>query len=193
MLPNLLIALGLVLAAAGVWLKFREQPEPAAVEVAQTTSATPEEKGRAFEEWVVHRLPQGLFALKDWRGDKVSAQGRYAESNGKPDFEVDLKLGPKRYPFAVEGKWRQGFRDGTLSFSDPEQLTRYRDYARETGRPVFLAIGLGGTPDAPAELFIVPLTDARTGTMNVSALKDYKQSMSRTAFYFDVVHSTLKY
>lgn len=53
MLPNLLIALGIVLVLAGAYLKLRSPAAtlPVAKESPATTGLTEEEKGLAFEQW----------------------------------------------------------------------------------------------------------------------------------------------
>jgi hypothetical protein len=196
MLPNLLIALGIVLVLAGTYLKLRSPAasEPLAKEAPATAGLTEEEKGVAFEEWVADRFPKLSFELKHWRSDKRSAAGRYAESNKDPDLEVDLVLGSRRYPFAVECKWRARIVDGVVRLAEPYQVENYKAYYKRTSRPVFVVVGLGGAPSAPAELFIVPLERMAAGTIaGGDLLVRYKQSMSRKGFFYDPVHAILKY
>ncbi len=183
MLPNLLIALGLLLAAAGVWLKFRAQPAPAPVEVAQPTTASPEEKGRAFENWVVSHLSKQHHVLKDWRSDKVAPNGTYAESNKYPDVQVVLRLHDKEYPFAMECKWRNSFMGASVEL-DKDQVGRYQSYEMENQVPVFLVLGIGGQPDKPAELYVIPARQL-TSKLTMDSLGQYRQGMTRNIFYFD--------
>jgi len=198
MLPNLLIALGVALVLAGAFLKLRNTAatEPVAQEApAPTTGLTDEEKGLAFEQWVADRFPKESFELKHWRSDKMSANGRYAESNKDPDMEVDLVLGRKRYPFAVECKWRARMNDGVVKFAEPYQIRNYLDFMKRTESPVFVVLGVGGEPSAPSFLFIVPVQLAGNGTLSsMELLTHHKQKMSRKAgFFYDIVHHTLKY
>ncbi len=165
MVPNLLMALGLVLILAGAFLKLRSPTaaEVAAMEApAPTSGLSDEEKGYAFERWVADRFPKQSFDLKHWRSDKMTPNGRYAESNKDPDMEVDLVLGTKRYPFAVECKWRARMNDGTMKFAEPYQIENYKAYMKRTGRPVFVVGEVSATEDRPKiflqELF--PLEDA---------------------------------
>lgn len=200
MLANLLLVVGLVALLAGAYLKFAGDPKPvppmaaAAAAPATATPLTDEEKGLAFEQWVADRFPKRSFELRHWRSDKISGTGRYAESNRDPDLEVDLVLGSNRYPFAVECKWRARFNDGIMRLAEPYQVERYKAYAERTKRRVFIALGVGGTPSAPADLFIIPLPLVGNGTLSTTDLiTTHRQSMSRTGFFFDVVSGTLKY
>lgn len=183
MLPNLLIAFGLLLAAAGVWLKFRSAPEPAPVEVAAAPKQSPEEKGRAFENWVVSHLSKQHHVLKDWRSDKVAPNGTYAESNKYPDVQVALSLHGKEYPFAMECKWRNSFMGASVEL-DKDQVGRYQSYEMENQLPVFLVLGVGGQPDKPAELYIIPARQL-SAKLTMDQIGQYRQAMTRTTFYFD--------
>jgi len=58
--------------------------------------ATNYEKGRQFEEFTVSRFNPGYFAITEWRGDKVAADGRFAESNRYPDLEMELRVQNQR-------------------------------------------------------------------------------------------------
>ncbi|MBL0128031.1 MAG: hypothetical protein IPP83_11380 [Flavobacteriales bacterium] len=170
--------------------------EPLAKEApAPSTGLSEEEKGPAFEEWVADRFPKVSFERKHWRSDKITAAGRYAESNKDPDMEVDLVLGRTHYPFAVECKWRARMPDGEVQFAEPYQIENYRAYMQRTKRPVFIVLGVGGSPSAPSFLYCIPVQNAGNGTKSsMELLTHYRQSMSRKAgFYFDVMHGTLKY
>lgn len=191
MLPNLLIAFGLLLAAAGVWLKFRSAPEPAPVEVAAAPKQSPEEKGRAFENWVVSHLSKQHHVLKDWRSDKVAPNGTYAESNKYPDVQVALSLHGKEYPFAMECKWRNSFMGANVDISEA-QLGRYRNFEREQKMPVFLVLGIGGQPNAPNELYCIPLRNLPPGLLDMRSLAPFRQKMTSNVFYYDAFAKELR-
>ena len=204
MLPNLLIALGLVLVLLGAYLKMRGPAEPPpAVGIANTTAppaevSTPElsaeEKGVAFEQWVADRFPKERFRIKHWRSDKMSPTGQYAESNKDPDLELDLLLGRNSHPFAVECKWRADLDAGTMQIAKSYQVVNYRKFAERSKRPVFIVVGVGGEPSKPESLFVVPLQRAGNGTIgSLELLTNFKQTMSRQSFFFDHEAGTLRY
>ena len=106
MLPNFLMALGVILLLAGAYLKIKatadptEEPEAPAAEA--PTPPTDEGKGLAFEQWVAERFPRDLFQLIHWHSDKRADNGRYAEGDRDPDMEVDLTIAKRTFAFAVE-------------------------------------------------------------------------------------------
>lgn len=59
--------------------------------------------------------------------------------------------------------------------------------------PVYLVLGVGGTPNAPAELYIVPLKAWGDGRIGMQDLVAYKQSMTRKVFFYDPKVGALSY
>ena len=150
-----------------------------------------ERKGREFEEYVVRHFNEDYFTIKEWRGDK-SVDGRHAEENQKPDIVMTLHLKTGNSDVAVECKWRSSFMaDGKLSVTYPEQLDRYRGYARKTGLPVFMVIGVGGKPSAPKEVYAVPLDKIKGATVTKDMLEPYFHN-AEYKFYYDVKTKVLR-
>lgn len=173
--------------------------EPSSMATAQsdTTSVNNEgkedcyEKGVEFEEYVVSRFSKKYFSLQEWRSDKYS-KGVYAASNTYPDMEYTFTLRGESYKFAVECKWRSKYNKGNkLKWSYKEQLERYRQFAEEKNMPVFIILGIGGTPASPAEIFVVPLASINQVELSKSWLKNYRHDISKTMF-FDVPTQTLR-
>ena len=116
---------------------------------------TSEEKGRAFEEYIITRFDRNEYKLLEWRGDKYCKGWGGAEANCKPDLTFENKRSGDR--FAVECKFRSRPNGRKLEWATDEQLQRYRDYQGKEKIPVFIAIGLGGNPRDPEALFIMRL------------------------------------
>ncbi len=176
-----------------------QAPIPVAKPDSSPPQATPEiaeplaplssvEKGRMFEEWAVKRFRRDVFIIKEWRGDKF-VEGIYAESSTYPDLEIEFHLRDARERFAVECKWRGQWEFGAKPFliwANDQQIINYQEFARTRAIPVFIVIGVGGQPDRPAEVFIVPLDKLRSG----NATEEYLGRFRRKAavgqnFFFD--------
>lgn len=114
-----------------------------------------EMKGQAFEEFIISRVNKN-YKLKDWRGDKY-INGIYAESTLYPDLEFEVQNGNEFFMFAIECKWRNNFYYNELELFKESQLINYWKFAAENNIPVFVAIGVGGQPSSPEELYIIPL------------------------------------
>lgn len=145
------------------------------------------QKGDEFERYVVHLFPKNRnFVLHHWRSDKIS-NGVYAASNQHPDLEIIYNDGSteSRKIFAVECKWRARFIDDKIEWASEQQINNYLNYQRETKIPVYVAIGVGGTPSSPSFLFFVPLQEIeRYPVVYKSHLNKFARN-SRQLFSFD--------
>ena len=117
-------------------------------------------KGREFEDFVLLELlgigsKGNTMKLLEWRGDK-SIAGVFPESNSYPDFVISLK---HRKKIALECKWRK-----LLSKSlekdvfTSERIDLFKTYSEENSMPVWFIIGVGGEPNAPELLYLIPLS-----------------------------------
>lgn len=196
-MENILIVVGILILIAGLAMKFtkRTQQQPAM----QTEKREPSDnfdenkaKGDAFEKFVVLHFDTGYFTLKEWRSDK-QVKGIYAVSNHFPDLEVEFMMRRKNITdrFAIECKYRSNYyKDGIILAKD-FQLSNYKKYAAEIQIPVFIVLGLGGTADAPAEIFIVPLAEVKSTMLSKDFLVKYKRDKDRM-FYWDTDNKLLK-
>lgn len=116
-------------------------------------------KGDKFERYMVKLIDSSSdkYKLLHWRSDKIAENGIYAESNKYPDLEYLYKDDSKSYRFAVECKWRNSFYNGAIKWSEPKQIQNYLEFERETQTKVFIAIGVGGTPENPEQLYVTTL------------------------------------
>ncbi len=141
-------------------------------------------KGTEFEQFVVQRFSKKYFTVKSWTGDK-GVDGRYAESNKDPDLVMELKLHGKRYNFAVECKWRNSYYNQGIEFASTEQLERYRNYATTSSLDVYLAVGVGGSPAAPDEFFILPLNQVKSNFLPKNLLNSYRKKQPSANLFYD--------
>jgi len=156
--------------------------------VARDEPLSSEEKGRKCEEWVVKHFRRDVFEIKEWRGDKF-VDGIHAESSTYPDLEVELHLRDARERFAVECKWRGGWEVGAKPFlywATDQQISNYQGFAQARKLPVFVVLGLGGRPDDPSEVFIVPLDKLRFAAATEEYLTRFRRKSSPGQnFFFD--------
>ena len=148
-------------------------------------------KGLEFEEYVVSRFSRKYFSLNEWRGDKFS-NDVYPESNTYPDLEFTFTLREYSCTFAVECKWRAEFNSqNKVKWSYKEQLARYRQFAKDKNIPVFIIIGIGGSPSKPSEIFVIPLASIKYVELSKSWLENYRHDPTKNMF-FDVPTKTLR-
>jgi hypothetical protein len=139
------------------------------------------EKGLKFEHYVVNRfrLHSDLFKWIDATSDK-GTRGHYPESNQNPDLQYEFRLDGRSYPFSVECKFRSA-NWGSIQITNDDQLERYTKFGMEKGMEVFIVLGLGGKPEKPDELFVIPIAEADQ-RMDKKSLLPYRAYPS---FYYN--------
>jgi hypothetical protein len=126
------------------------------------------QKGTGFEAYVAGLFTRrsDYFAISDWtRDNHDKSKGIYVESNTNPDLVI--RYIPTNEKFAVECKYRSGFyrsqkiNGPVVKWAAPDQIKRYNAYSWSNRIPVFVVVGVGGSPNNPATMFCIPLKDAK--------------------------------
>lgn len=147
------------------------------------------EVGYAFEKWVVGKFNQYYFKIMEWRGDKYH-EGRGAESNKFPDLELSFTSNTEYERFAIECKWRSNYIDSNIYWAKQTQLVNYKEFEEVSGKKVFVIIGVGGSPNNPKDVYIIPLKEISSIIFHISELLPYKRYRSGE-FFFNVNQKTL--
>ena len=150
-------------------------------------------KGDAFEKFVVKSFPRKFFTLQEWRSDKY-VDGIYAVSNHFPDLEVmfDDKSKGVKDVFAIECKWRKRFYHNEIEWAQDYQIKNYKEYADRVNIPVYVVIGMSGEPEAPDEIFIIPLSGINSNTISKTELNKYKKDTNERHFIWDYENKVLR-
>ena len=144
-------------------------------------------KGTRFEHYVSTLFPEHRFVIQNRTRDISKFTGRRVESDTHPDFVFRSSATDK--PFAIECKWRSRWAKGNGGemglWWDKRQWLRYAEYEKTSGIPVFVAFGIGGVPEKPKEVYILPLDRLRSTFLNQTLIisgvlpVDFVQKMSQ--------------
>lgn len=117
--------------------------------------ADPKEiRGREFEKFVVSLCSdKSRFKLLAWRGDKISGS-TYAADALLPDLYLRHQLDTCKVEYFVECKYRSSWGEYGIDLSS--QYLRYHFASKDSGKELFIALGVGGTPSDPDEFFLIP-------------------------------------
>ena len=136
------------------------------------TNLPPEskQKGNEFEDYIIQllgKLNQIKFIGKvsDYHKNGVSAT---------ENKEPDLKFKYQNTPFAVECKWRNSFVNGKINWAKDYQINNYLNYQNTKKEKVYVAIGIGGNPNAPEKLYLVPLFRLTKEFANQEYIKEFE-------------------
>jgi hypothetical protein len=135
--------------------------------------STPEtfRKGDDFVSFTRNVLfPKDKYALLQRTHAYAVNREDYVESSQEPDLKLrGLRTGTEFY---VEAKFRADFFRGAVECCKPYQLERYCRI--NAGTPVLVALGVGGQPDAPAQVFLVPVAEMKYAKLFRSYLNEYE-------------------
>ena len=129
-------------------------------------------KGRQFEIFIALWLTKHLnFKIAEWSPDKGFEQGIFVKSNTNPDFIV---ISPDGKKLAIECKYRSSFnikdtKEHAVSWSTMQQGYRYKEFQEENEYPVFICLGMYGTPEKPDNFAMLPIKEL----MKASAKKEF--------------------
>ena len=141
-------------------------------------ATNPYKKGTRFEQYVSTLFPEPDFVIQDRTRDVSKFLNRRVESDMHPDFLFrNQKTGKS---FAVECKWRGRWAQGNSGelglWWNRTQGDRYNAYERESGTPVFIAFGIGGSPEKPQEVYFL-----ESGRLGYTFLKQSFVKSGKTA------------
>lgn len=153
MISTLLIIGTLCFVSAIVLYNNQNNPT---IDVANKSSASNQntQKGKAFEEYVIDLFLKENKIVLISRVSDFYKNGKYAQDNKTPD----LKFSYKNKSFAMECKYRSSFSENnSITWATDYQIDNYKQFETNNNMKVYIAIGIGGTADAPKELYLVPL------------------------------------
>ena len=127
------------------------------------------------EQHFASRMVGTHCELKRWPADEL---------NYYPDLEVVCTLPNEVRRFALECKYRPSLQDGFVEFAYDEQLKRYKNFEDVEKLPLVIVLGVGGVPEGPAELFLIPLDGVYQPYLSEQQLKEFQIDFNEIVSYF---------
>lgn len=158
---------------------FTEQlkSEPAVEKVEQPfikkEEMSAKDKGNEFESYVADLCKSGGVRVREWHQGTVSPGGVLAENALNPDFFLSIpRSGSSDIEFWLECKYRSHLGD---EFSLKEsQVNRYKEKQRSSKRKVLVALGIGGKPSKPHDLYVFPVDSMENAAISSADLSGHK-------------------
>ena len=141
-----------------------------------------EKMGRDFEKFMITRFSKHEYQLIEWRSDKYIHGWGGPSSSRAPDLLLEHI--PTRNRFAIECKYRSHIKGTGFRWARPDQLDNYRNYQTKENVPVYVAIGIGGNPQAPNSLFIVRLERMKFPDVMLHYLEQFRFPANVTGLEF---------
>ena len=127
--------------------------------------------GDEFQQYVRNCLfPKEGYDLVHQTHGYEANKNDFVETSKGPDFRFRSRRNGRE--FLVEVKYRSRLFRGAVEWCKPYQLERYKTIDRAV--PVFVAIGLGGHPESPGHVYIVPVRHIPYRRLFPSVLRPYE-------------------
>ncbi len=150
------------------------------------------EAGDLFEEFIAAKVDRNrLMDLINWQGDKNINTGIYVEATSHPDLHVKWEYGELQAEFAIECKYRSHFFHGGFELEERKYLDYHR-YSQDKDMPVFIALGIGGKPDRPMDVYLAPLSLFAKGKVTEQELHGYKMHNPNGNLFYSFYDKTLR-
>jgi hypothetical protein len=125
--------------------------------------------GEAFEDYVQNYLfPPGEYNLVEKTHSYKTNYRRYVEASLKPDFKFRSKTTGSL--FYVEAKYRSNAYE-VVKWCEQYQYERYKIYNNDI--PLYIALGIGGSPFSPQYVFFIPFKRLHYNTLKPSLYTNY--------------------
>lgn len=130
------------------------------------------QKGQAFEDFVEKLLfPASHYALLHKTNSFDQNSQRYVGDSKKPDFRFSCIL--TGFEFHVEAKYRSKPYQGHYDILSEQQLSSFPEI-HQADCPVYIALGYGGTADAPAYVSLLPYDQYREARILVEDVASHQ-------------------
>ncbi len=114
-------------------------------------------RGNDFEDHVARMFDPSRFELVHRTPTHAETGGRFVESMAWPDLRLVERSTGRGFWVEVKFRSHPGYR-GSVEWCTEKQLGEYRRAAMESGLPVLLMMGVGGTVRRPARVYCVDVS-----------------------------------
>lgn len=129
-------------------------------------------KGYSFEDYIASLFPSYDWVIADKTRDYSKKFNRLVESDSNPDFTFRHIKTNKT--FAIECKYRSYFYEGGFGLTY-KQLKNYTNFSSKNNIPVFVVLGVGGSPKKPQKLFSIPITNLDSSSSGFFSKEDLQK------------------
>lgn len=197
----------LSLSADGLAERYRNDPafidtvltlaagrDPRFEALSQTEEELPAPENFSKEGWrkavEFEAYCRGLFSrkyfeivmyAKDLRGEASGSADRLYY----PDYVIEYK--PTNERFSVECKYRSNMPedDSPIEWTSQRRLEQYLEFSEKEDLPLFVVIGVGGTPSSPERMFCLPLDEADSPAIDACIYLNRERDPAKMFYWKD--------
>jgi hypothetical protein len=178
-----------VLLVTGVVIFMRRKPRKSAATSDEKLS-TPPAKAEAdeaynvirefnmqsiFEAFVITLFDPLYFRHKRPKAERVLA-GKRSEGETLPDLEFEFNYKEMHARLAIKCLYYKNGGTNELQLFSSERQEAFRHFEEGSGMPLYYVVGVGGTPDDPKELYLIPAKAVEKEFLTRAELKPFAKS-----------------
>jgi hypothetical protein len=137
----------------------------------------------AFEQYVTNKFSTRYFNVA-----RIVQEEDFAFSNLRADFNISEKSGS----IFLKTYWIQQYTDHTVTVASTEELDGYNFFNENNENPMFKILGIGGKPDNPSLLYMIPAKEITTYQKQIFEITPFKKEDLQKNFFFYLNEKTLK-
>lgn len=126
-----------------------------------------------FEKFVMHLFDPLYFRAFRTRHQTILANAP-GENEGYPELEFEFSHKENRVRFAIESIYISELKHRDIQIASPQQVKAYSQLD-EDDHDLYLVVGIGGTPDDPKEMYLMPVKDIRSPFITYPELQPYRK------------------
>lgn len=126
-----------------------------------------------FEKFVMHLFDPLYFRAFRTRHQTILANGP-GENEGYPELEFEFSHKENRVRFAIESIYISELKHRDIQIASPQQVKAYSQLD-EDDHDLYLVVGIGGAPDDPKEMYLIPVKDIRSPFITYPDLQRYRK------------------
>lgn len=174
-----------------------DEPEMVSDSVATmtVTMTEQEQKGQAFEEWVINHFSNKQYVLVEKVNDYTSRE-HTAERSKYTDFVFRDKV--TNTEFGVECKyrshwsWNKDPKYPYIEWASEEKIKDYEEFAQQRNMDVIIILGVGGEASNPENVYALPLRALKYPSAKKGYLDHHIAKLENGSFVYISKQHTLE-
>ena len=128
-----------------------------------------------FEAFVITLFDPLYFRHRRPKAERVLA-GKRSEGETLPDLEFEFNYKETQARLAIKCLYYKNGGTNELQLFSSERQEAFRHFEEGSGMPLYYVVGIGGTPDDPKELYLIPARAVEKEFLTRAELKPFAKS-----------------
>lgn len=139
-----------------------------------------QKRGIEFESYVENSFSRDVWEIE--QKNTFRKLDRWVRSFANPDFVFVHRKTGKRLAVECKYKFSLPKNEGRIFWANEDQINNYQNFSHKEDIPVFVILGVGGSPKNPRKVFCVPLGQIKYPVAKVEYLEKFERDPKKSFF-----------